>query len=275
AADLRRSGRARQPPLSVIPRRLQALRPRDGPADARHSHSNRQSGERQARHPHAAAVQRCRRAGHRAGAGRRSGAGGPHWHVQLPAHGRGTGRAPKARRSQGDPVRRTRGRGVDGKRTQVRRPEGRLSHRRSPGDQAVSAKYASRAARGFQARGPDDHASRGKDAPAGLVMAERAEPPAKPLGPNTLAVHAGEPRPKPAHALATPIVQTATFTFANTQELRDHFDGKIERVEYGRYGNPTQKIAEAKLAALEGAGDCLLFASGMAAMTTALFAMLS
>ena len=101
------------------------------------------------------------------------------------------------------------------------------------------------------------------------------ELPKKPLGPSTLSVHGGEPRPKPAYSLATPIVQTATFTFANTQELKDHFDGKIERVEYGRYGNPTQKIAEAKLAALEGAGDCLLFASGMAAMTTALFAMLS
>ena len=88
-------------------------------------------------------------------------------------------------------------------------------------------------------------------------------------------MHGGEPRPKPAHSLTTPIVQTATYTFANTQELKDHFDGKIERVEYGRYGNPTQRIAEPKLAALEGAGDCLLFASGMAAMTTALFAMLS
>jgi cystathionine gamma-synthase len=106
-------------------------------------------------------------------------------------------------------------------------------------------------------------------------MPEPVEPPKKPLGPSTLSVHGGEPRPKPANALATPIIQTATFTFANTQELKDHFDGKIERVEYGRYGNPTQKIAEAKLAALEGAGDCLLFASGMAAMTTALFAMLS
>ena len=110
----------------------------------------------------------------------------------------------------------------------------------------------------------------------------RATPPAepvesarKPLGPSTIAVHGGEPRPKPAHALATPIVQTATYTFANTQELKDHFDGKIDRVEYGRYGNPTQRIAETKLAAIEGAGDCLLFASGMAAMTTALFAMLS
>ena len=56
-------------------------------------------------------------------------------------------------------------------------------------------------------------------------MDERIESPRKPLGPSTLAVHGGEPRPKPAHALATPIVQTATFTFANTQELKDHFDG--------------------------------------------------
>src|SRR5499427_1947404 len=93
--------------------------------------------------------------------------------------------------------------------------------------------------------------------------------------PSTLAVHAGEPRQKPGHALATPIIQTATFTFQDTQELKDHFEGRNERVEYGRYGNPTQRIVEAKLAALEGAEDCLLFASGMAAMTTALFAMLS
>ncbi|HSE04207.1 MAG TPA: aminotransferase class I/II-fold pyridoxal phosphate-dependent enzyme [Methylomirabilota bacterium] len=111
-------------------------------------------------------------------------------------------------------------------------------------------------------------------------MAERPEPSPvdptkKPVGPSTLAVHGGETRPKPAHSLTIPIVQTATYTFTNTQELKDHFDGKIERVEYGRYGNPTQRVAELKLAALEGAGDCLLFASGMAAMTTALFAMLS
>jgi len=109
-----------------------------------------------------------------------------------------------------------------------------------------------------------------------MAASEPAEPGLRgPLGPSTTAVHAGEPRPKPAHALATPIIQTATYTFANTQELIDHFDGKIERVEYGRYGNPTQRIAEAKLAALEGADDCLLFSSGMAAMTTALFAILS
>ena len=97
----------------------------------------------------------------------------------------------------------------------------------------------------------------------------------RPLGPSTTAVHAGEPRPKLGHSLATPIVQTATYTFQDTQEVKDHFDGRIDRIDYGRYGNPTQRIAERKLAALEGAEDCLLFASGMAAATTTLFAMLS
>jgi cystathionine gamma-synthase len=94
-------------------------------------------------------------------------------------------------------------------------------------------------------------------------------------GIGTVAVHGGEGRPKLGNALATPIVQTATYTFADTAELRDHFERRIEREEYGRYGNPTQRIAEQKLAELEGAEDCLLFASGMAAITTTLFAVLS
>src|SRR5919107_952742 len=94
-------------------------------------------------------------------------------------------------------------------------------------------------------------------------------------GIGTIAVHGGEARPKLGNALATPIVQTATYTFANTAELRDHFEHRIEREEYGRYGNPTQRIAEQKLSQLEGAEDCLLFASGMAAITTTLFAVLS
>ena len=97
----------------------------------------------------------------------------------------------------------------------------------------------------------------------------------KSFGFSTLAVHGGEPRPKLGNSLATPIVQTATYTFADTQELHDHFQHRIEREEYGRYGNPTQRIAEQKLAALEGAGDCLLFSSGMAAVTTTLYAVLS
>src|SRR5918999_6216795 len=97
---------------------------------------------------------------------------------------------------------------------------------------------------------------------------------ARDRGIGTVAVHGGETRPKLGNALATPIVQTATYTFANTGELRDHFERRIEREEYGRYGNPTQRIAERKLAALEGAEECLLFSSGMAAVTTTLYAVL-
>jgi cystathionine gamma-synthase len=94
-------------------------------------------------------------------------------------------------------------------------------------------------------------------------------------GPSTQAVHAGEPRAKDGNALATPIMQTATYTFADSKEIADLFEGRVEREEYGRYGNPTQRVAEQKLAALEGAEDGLLLASGMAAITTTLFAMLS
>jgi len=94
-------------------------------------------------------------------------------------------------------------------------------------------------------------------------------------GPSTLAVHGGEPRAKALNAITMPIAQTSTYTFADTQELCDHFERRIEREEYGRYGNPTQRAAEQKLAALDGAEDGLLFASGMAAVTTTMFAILS
>src|SRR5689334_16891146 len=90
----------------------------------------------------------------------------------------------------------------------------------------------------------------------------------------TLSVHGGEPRRKPSEALATPITCTATYTFRDTAELCDHFEGRLSREEYGRYGNPTVRTAELKLAALDGAEDAVLFASGMAAATTTLLALL-
>ncbi len=91
---------------------------------------------------------------------------------------------------------------------------------------------------------------------------------------STIAVHGGEPRPKPGHAVTTPIQSTATYIFEDTAELHDHFQMRIEREEYGRYGNPTVSVAEAKLAALDGAEAAALFSCGMAAITTTLLAML-
>jgi cystathionine gamma-synthase len=93
-------------------------------------------------------------------------------------------------------------------------------------------------------------------------------------------VHAGDVRPFAYHALATPIVQTATYTFADTADLCAFMDermwgGARDRAEYGRYGNPTLAAAEAKIAALDGAEEALLFSSGMAAVTTVLLSFLS
>ncbi|HYZ87739.1 MAG TPA: PLP-dependent transferase, partial [Myxococcales bacterium] len=91
---------------------------------------------------------------------------------------------------------------------------------------------------------------------------------------STLAVHGGEERRKAHDAVTTPIVCSATYAFADTAEIVRYFEGDLEREEYGRYGNPTVRAAEKKIAALEGAEDCALFATGMAAVTTALFELL-
>ncbi len=91
--------------------------------------------------------------------------------------------------------------------------------------------------------------------------------------PETQAVHAGETREKYADSLTTPIFQTSTYTFKDSAEIEAYTSHKKERFEYGRYGNPTEKIAERRLAALENAEDCVLFASGMMAITTTIFAM--
>jgi cystathionine gamma-synthase len=93
--------------------------------------------------------------------------------------------------------------------------------------------------------------------------------------PLTTAVHGGEARHRPLDALAEPIVQTATYTFRNTQALVEYMEGRTVREEYGRYGNPTVRTAELKMAALEGTEDALGFASGMAAVTTALMALIN
>jgi cystathionine gamma-synthase len=94
---------------------------------------------------------------------------------------------------------------------------------------------------------------------------------------STHSVHAGDDKRKAFDALPTPIVQTATYSFADTAEIIAYTEGRHpneDRGEYGRYGNPTVRAVEKRLAALEGTEDAVLFASGMAAVTTTLFALL-
>jgi len=85
---------------------------------------------------------------------------------------------------------------------------------------------------------------------------------------STRAIHAGEPRRRYADSITTPIIQTSTFTFRDSRHIEDFTRKGMEHFEYGRYGNPTAQIAEQRLADLEGAEDCVVFSSGMSAITT-------
>lgn len=90
----------------------------------------------------------------------------------------------------------------------------------------------------------------------------------------TDAVHAGERGLKFADAITVPIVQTSTFTFKDCETIQRYTSKQLARYEYGRYGTPTQTAVERKLAVLDGAEDCLLFDSGMGAITSTLLALL-
>lgn len=86
-----------------------------------------------------------------------------------------------------------------------------------------------------------------------------------PVGDSTLAVHGGELRQKPVHSITDPIVCASTYTFENTAAVISYIENDEDRGEYGRYGNPSEQTVERKLAALEGAGRAVLYASGMSA----------
>ena len=93
-------------------------------------------------------------------------------------------------------------------------------------------------------------------------------------GGSTRAVHSGERDHQATDAVTTPIYQTSTYWFENSEKLRAYQEGRDKRDEYGRYGNPTWRAVERKLCDLEGADEAVLFASGMCAATTLFLALL-
>ncbi len=86
----------------------------------------------------------------------------------------------------------------------------------------------------------------------------------------TLAVHAGEAPCPATGALDTPIYQSTTFVSADSEEMAAVFGGEKFGYMYTRYGNPTLRALEEKIAALEGGEAALAFASGMAAISSAI-----
>jgi methionine-gamma-lyase len=86
----------------------------------------------------------------------------------------------------------------------------------------------------------------------------------------TLAVHAGEASCPATGALDTPIYQSTTFVSADSDEMAAVYGEEKPGYMYTRYGNPTIHALEKKLAALEAGEEALAFASGMAAISSAI-----
>ncbi|WVX83349.1 methionine gamma-lyase [Niallia oryzisoli] len=86
----------------------------------------------------------------------------------------------------------------------------------------------------------------------------------------TEVIHLGYRSEKHDNSLIPPIYQTSTFTFANAEQGEKRFAGGEEGFIYSRLGNPTVKILEERVAALEKGEAALAFASGMAAVSAVL-----
>jgi methionine-gamma-lyase len=93
-------------------------------------------------------------------------------------------------------------------------------------------------------------------------------------GDATLAIHVGQDKFHKGASVGVEIARTANFTFASTEEMKRWAEGRSPAYIYTRYGNPTLTIAEKKIAALEGAEDAVVTASGMAAISNALLSVL-
>jgi methionine-gamma-lyase len=92
---------------------------------------------------------------------------------------------------------------------------------------------------------------------------------------DTECIHAG-PEPDPVFgSVAPPIFQTSTFVFRTPEEGAARFAGEEPGYIYTRMGNPTISQLEANVAALEGGLGALATSSGMSAVSTVFFALLS
>jgi len=94
------------------------------------------------------------------------------------------------------------------------------------------------------------------------------------MRPSTQIVQGSQGLNRDADPLTTPIYETTTFVFESAAEVRAYNEGRSPKFLYSRYGNPTIVAVEQTIAAVEGAETAMLFASGMAATSTALLGLL-
>src|ERR1700742_1774852 len=82
----------------------------------------------------------------------------------------------------------------------------------------------------------------------------------------------GENREDYFNAVAPPIIQTSNFRVEKVDQLRALFEDEYSGYLYSRGLNPTVEILRKKLAALDGAEDCLVLNSGASAIFAAVLA---
>lgn len=82
----------------------------------------------------------------------------------------------------------------------------------------------------------------------------------------------GEEREQYFNAISPPIIQTSNFAFKKVEDLRKVFEDEYSSYLYTRGLNPTVDILKKKLAALDGAEDCLVFNSGASAIFASVLA---
>ena len=93
------------------------------------------------------------------------------------------------------------------------------------------------------------------------------------LGFASLAVRAGQRRTFEGEH-AEPIFATSSFVFANAAEAAARFSGTVAGNIYSRFTNPTVRVFQERLAALEGGETCIATSSGMAAILATCMALL-
>ena len=102
------------------------------------------------------------------------------------------------------------------------------------------------------------------------------------LKPETLMLGYGYDPALSEGAVKPPVFLTSTFVFGSAEEGRDFFDytagrrqppkGSAAGLVYSRFNHPNSEIVEDRLAVYEGAESCVLFSSGMSAITTTILA---
>ena len=88
----------------------------------------------------------------------------------------------------------------------------------------------------------------------------------KNLKPDTLSLHAGQRPDSETGARATPIYQTSSFVFKDTETAAGIFNVERTGHVYSRISNPTNAVLEERITALEGGVGAIATSSGQAAL---------